>query len=107
MGVKRKFCYTEAQCKFAEEVIRTLSKEMDGSENQWERGYNAGLQFAILYNMYRTNSHSSNKHIRVYGCSGSEYVPSGEIDWVCKNRCEWYRPEIVDAYASDKALWRR
>ena len=41
------------------------------------------------------------------GCSGSEYVPSGEIDWVCKNRCEWYRPEIVDAYASDKALWRR
>jgi len=47
MGVNRKFCYTEAQCKFAEEVIRTLSKEIDGSENQWERGYNAGLSFAI------------------------------------------------------------
>ena len=25
MGVNRKFCYTEDQCKFAEEVIRTLS----------------------------------------------------------------------------------
>ena len=47
MRVNRKFCYTEDQCKFAEEVIRTLSKEMEGSENQWERGYNAGLQFAM------------------------------------------------------------
>ena len=33
--------------KEAEEVICTLSKEMEGSENQWERGYNAGLQFAM------------------------------------------------------------
>jgi hypothetical protein len=42
-----RYIYPKQQYNFAKELIDDLYAEIDSSENEWDRGFNAGIRFVI------------------------------------------------------------
>jgi hypothetical protein len=42
-----RYIYPKQQYNFTKELIDDLYAEIDSSENEWDRGFNAGIRFVI------------------------------------------------------------
>lgn len=52
----REYCYNKSQYDFAEAIIDDIRKKIEPSEDERDRGYNAGLNTAIrVIKKYREN----------------------------------------------------